>query len=160
MPWPWSSVPPNPPPQPKTTSPVDRRELLTWTADGIGARLRKGTLSVKDVVEATIQRVNEDNKDGLKLAAIIYLAPRSKLLERAKQLDKELEASQPRGSLHGIPVVIKVCISEVAVNCLVELLIDNCWSGLLCHPSGSGNEYQCRKPCIIERHSYQKRSYR
>lgn len=160
MPWPWSSAPPDPPPQPKTASLVDRRELLTWTADAIGARLRKGTLSVKDVVEATIQRVNEDNEDGLKLAAIIYLAPRSKLLERAKQLDKELEASKPRGPLHGIPVVIKVCISEFALSCLIELLIDDCWSGLLRHPSRSGNGYQCRKPCINERQTYQKCSCR
>lgn len=146
--------------QPNTACLVDRRDLLTWTADEIGERLRKGKLSVEDVVNATIQRINEDNEDGLKLRAIISLAPRKKLRKRARQLDRELANSKPRGPLHGIPIVIKVCLYDFTVNSLIELLIDDSWAGLLCHPSRSGHDHQRRKLCIIKSETYQKCSYR
>lgn len=52
------------------TSSPDRQKHIAFTADEIGRLLRKHTLSVVDVIKATSQRINEDNQDGLKLAAI------------------------------------------------------------------------------------------
>jgi len=135
--------------QPNMASSLDRQKLLTWTADEVGKLLRNNALSVIDVVMATTQRINDDNRDGLKLAAIISLAPKAKLLELAQQLDKELAEGKPRGLLHGIPVVIKVCVAQFAAKYLVGLLIDDLGAGLLRHSPRSWNDYQRRKLCII-----------
>ncbi|KAJ0117010.1 hypothetical protein J7T55_003425 [Diaporthe amygdali] len=88
---------------------LDRKKLLSLTADDIGKMLRNRTLSVVDVVKAISQRIQEDNNCGLNLAAIISVAPEEKLLELAEQLDREMADNKPRGPLHGIPVVIKDC---------------------------------------------------
>ncbi|ROV89201.1 hypothetical protein VMCG_09913 [Cytospora schulzeri] len=84
-------------------------------ADEIGKSLRNGTLTVVDLVKATTLRIKEDNERGLKLAAIISLAPEAKILELAEQLDRELADKKPRGPLHGIPVVIKLLTSGAII---------------------------------------------
>ena len=50
------------------------------------------------------------NKHDNYLHAMIQTAPRDQLLSKAKELDEERKSGKSRGPLHGIPILIKVCL--------------------------------------------------
>lgn len=66
---------------------------------------KDGTYSVRNIVQLYIDRIEEIDKNGPKLNAIIMVNPDA--LQIADSLDKELAAGKSRGSLHGIPVILK-----------------------------------------------------
>ena len=66
---------------------------------------KDGTITVKEVVQAYLDRIDSVDKHGPKLNAIIQINPDA--LQIAEELDIELKAGKSRGPLHGIPVVLK-----------------------------------------------------
>ena len=78
----------------------DEQEILQ-IQDGY----KKGTLTVKAVVLAYLNRIKAIDKNGPGLNAIITVNPEA--LQIAEELDRELQAGKSRGPMHGIPVVLK-----------------------------------------------------
>ncbi len=66
---------------------------------------QQGTFTIEKVVSDYLKRIEDIDKQGPGLNSIIYLNP--KALEVARQLDLELKEGKSRGSLHGIPVILK-----------------------------------------------------
>jgi amidase len=64
-----------------------------------------GKYTVTQVVQDYLNRIQDLDKNGPALNAIIYINP--KALELAEALDKELAEGKVRGPMHGIPVIIK-----------------------------------------------------
>jgi amidase len=72
---------------------------------GLRAALDQQEFSITDMVEASLNRIEEMDLQGPGLNAMIQLNPEA--LDIAGQLDEELRQGQKRGPLHGIPVVLK-----------------------------------------------------
>lgn len=67
--------------------------------------MNNGELTARKLVEYFLNRIQEIDKGGPKVNAIIELNPDA--LEIADTLDKERKSKKVRGPLHGIPVIIK-----------------------------------------------------
>lgn len=69
--------------------------------------LSENKYSIENLIKAHIDRINQldDSEDGPQLNAVICLNPNA--IAIAKTLDKELKQGKTRGSLHGIPVLLK-----------------------------------------------------
>ncbi|EOO01360.1 putative amidase family protein [Phaeoacremonium minimum UCRPA7] len=88
------------------------QELLALDAGEFRIRIENGELSIAGLISAIIQHVKQQNKDGLRLRAVLYPAPEDVLVEQAKQQDAQhREGRAALGLLHGIPVVLKDCIA-------------------------------------------------
>ncbi len=66
---------------------------------------KDGSFTIKELVQAYLDRIEEIDKNGPGLNAIIQINPDALLI--AETLDKEMAAGKSRGPLHGIPVVLK-----------------------------------------------------
>jgi amidase len=75
------------------------------TIDDLQSRMKAGQLSSRSLVEAYLARINEIDKRGPGLNAVIEINPDA--AELADALDKERRTKGARGPLHGIPVLIK-----------------------------------------------------
>lgn len=64
-----------------------------------------GTFTVKELVQAYLDRINEIDKNGPGLNSIIQINPDA--IQIAEELDAEMKQGKVRGPLHGIPVVLK-----------------------------------------------------
>jgi amidase len=64
-----------------------------------------GEYTVKEVVQAYLDRIEAIDKKGPTLHSIIQINPDALLI--AEELDKELRNGKSRGPLHGIPIVLK-----------------------------------------------------
>ena len=64
-----------------------------------------GELSIKDVVQTYIDRIESIDKNGPSLNSIIVVNPDA--IKIAEEMDIELKAGKSRGPLHGIPIVLK-----------------------------------------------------
>lgn len=83
--------------------------LLTSTAHDIQQLFDRSELNAESLVKQVLnQVVNKHNRNGLNLGALISVAPREQLLERARFLDQERAAGRARSPLHGIPFIVKV----------------------------------------------------
>lgn len=69
------------------------------------AALANGEMTVRELVQACLDRISDLDQAGPALNAVIELNPDA--LTIADELDAELEAGTPRGPFHGIPVLIK-----------------------------------------------------
>ncbi len=96
---------------PSTMAPPSTEQLLTLSGAHFRQMFEAKDLTIAQLVSRAMQQIKDHNKDGLKLNAIISVAPEEQLKERAEQLDRELQADHSRGPLHGIPVILKVNIS-------------------------------------------------
>ncbi|TFY57557.1 hypothetical protein EVJ58_g6950 [Rhodofomes roseus] len=67
--------------------------------------LKKKRFTSVDLVKAYLARIEEVNLKGPGLRAVLETNPNA--LKQAAELDKEREASGPRGPLHGIPILLK-----------------------------------------------------
>lgn len=56
-----------------------------------------------------LAKIDKDDRKGAHLNAIIQVAPEQTLLAKASQLDRERKAGNIRSSLHGVPILVKVC---------------------------------------------------
>ena len=64
-----------------------------------------GALSSEKLVELYLARIAAYDRAGPRLNSIIYINPNAKV--EAAALDRERAEKGPRGSLHGIPVLLK-----------------------------------------------------
>ncbi|OPB44623.1 hypothetical protein A0O28_0029420 [Trichoderma guizhouense] len=82
--------------------------LLTSTAHDIQQLFDRSELNAESLVKQVLDQVNKHNREGLHLGALIAVAPRHQLLERAQFLDHERAAGKARSPLHGIPFIVKL----------------------------------------------------
>ncbi|MFC4247789.1 amidase [Natribaculum luteum] len=76
--------------------------METATATDLAERIRRRDLSPVDVVDATLERI--DDRDDLN-AFVTVLEDDAR--ERARELEAELDDGGPVGPLHGVPIAIK-----------------------------------------------------
>jgi len=80
------------------TPPVDPENLTI-------ADIQSGRLSSRAVTEACLARIDQIDRRGPAVNAIIELNPDA--LKTAAELDRERQSKGPRSPLHGVPVLIK-----------------------------------------------------
>ncbi len=80
-------------------------ELEEATVADLQARMKSGELTAQSLAEKYLTRIDEIDKRGPAINAIIELNPEA--LAIAATLDKERREKGPRGPLHGIPILIK-----------------------------------------------------
>ena len=66
---------------------------------------KDGTYTIKEVVQAYLDRIEEIDKNGPAINSIIQVNP--DVFKIAEELDIEIREGKIRGPLHGIPVVLK-----------------------------------------------------
>ena len=93
-------------------------DLLRMTACQLQGMMQNKELTCVELVKQTLSQIESHNEAGAGLRAMISVAPKSLLLERAADLDDERRKGNSRGPLHGIPVIVKVSIRirSCAVN--------------------------------------------
>ncbi len=79
--------------------------LLTGTIAQIQKALTSRELSVPEIVDWYLSRIEQIDRAGPKLNAVRSLAAEAR--DTARRLDEELAAGRSRGPLHGIPVLLK-----------------------------------------------------
>src|SRR4051794_36589844 len=80
-------------------------ELDGATIADLGSAFRAGTLSIRELVEQYLERIEALDRQGLQLRSVIELNPEAMAI--ADALDHEMQTRGPRGPLHGIPVLLK-----------------------------------------------------
>ncbi len=97
---------------PQPTAPTARATppvALESISDASVAQLRRaldaGEISVRELVEACVDRIDELDGGDYGLGAIIEINP--ELMEIAETRERELRRGESRGPLHGIPIVVK-----------------------------------------------------
>lgn len=84
----------------------ERFRFLEMDITQIQQGYKDGTYTIKEVVQAYLNRMNELDKNGPELHSILVVNPDA--LQIASELDKEMKQSgKIRGPLFGIPVVLK-----------------------------------------------------
>ena len=94
-----------------------RFSVYDTSAAQIQEWFQQGELTSVDVVTAYLDQIEKHNIKGLGLHAVIEIAPRQLVLKQAKTLDDERTSQGSRGPMHGIPVLIKVCIISTEMCC-------------------------------------------
>jgi Asp-tRNA(Asn)/Glu-tRNA(Gln) amidotransferase A subunit family amidase len=79
--------------------------LLEATVDDVHAAYKAGTLTARRLVQLYLDRIEEYDKKGPALNAIITI--NSQALSEADRLDAAFKKSGLTGPLHGIPIVVK-----------------------------------------------------
>ncbi|RYF33163.1 MAG: hypothetical protein EOO38_30350 [Cytophagaceae bacterium] len=64
-------------------------------------------ISSVEIVELYLHQIEQHNRRGRQMRALISVAPRQELIKIAKKLDEERLRGKVRGPLHGIPIVLK-----------------------------------------------------
>ncbi|KAL9565717.1 hypothetical protein ACKAV7_009899 [Fusarium commune] len=85
-------------------------DLLTVDAKTLASGLTNGHFTSVDLVEKSLEMIQ---KHDSYLHAMLSMVPKDQLRQRAEALDKERKDGKVRGSLHGIPIVIKDNIATV-----------------------------------------------
>ncbi|MDQ3256897.1 MAG: amidase family protein, partial [Acidobacteriota bacterium] len=80
-------------------------ELEEATIADLQAGLRSGKYTARSLVRSYLKRIEEVDERGVALNSIIELNPDA--LNIAETLDRERKAGRVRGSLHGIPILLK-----------------------------------------------------
>lgn len=89
---------------------------LTATASGLQELLTGGKIDSVSIVNACLRQIEQH--DGY-LKAILATAPGA--LDAARALDEERRDGWIRGPLHGIPILIKVHLSQMNVDGVATL---------------------------------------
>jgi amidase len=87
------------------TSAVLEFELDEMTVDQLQQAMAEGHLTARAITEKYQQRIEDVDRNGPVLRAVLETNPDA--LQIAEGLDRERQAGQVRGPLHGIPVLIK-----------------------------------------------------
>lgn len=87
----------------------DNFALNEVTIDELQQKMKSKAYTSRSITELYLKRIDEIDKSGPKLNAVIELNPDA--LDIADAMDKERAAGKVRGPLHGIPVLIKDNIS-------------------------------------------------
>lgn len=80
---------------------------LTVSAFELSELLAAQAITSIEIVELYLQQIEQHNRRGRQLRALISVAPKHELLKIAKKLDDERARGKIRGPLHGIPIVLK-----------------------------------------------------
>ena len=88
-----------------STSGIPDFALDEITIDDVHAGMRSGEYTCRSITEMYLERIEALNRQGPRLFAV--LETNSDALRIADQLDREFQASGPRGPLHGIPLLLK-----------------------------------------------------
>lgn len=91
-------------PEAKTT-PEFAIDLEEITIQQLQDGYEQGTFTIEEVTQTYLDRIAAIDDDGPELNAIIQVNPEA--LDIARKLDAERQAGTVRGSMHGIPVVLK-----------------------------------------------------
>jgi len=86
-----------------TAAPETRLEYLS--VDEINQRMDRGQLTSVTLVQHLLQRIEQLDKNGPTINAVIELNPDA--LAMAQAMDRERKGGYIRGPLHGIPVLLK-----------------------------------------------------
>ena len=70
--------------------------------------LQQGRLTSVELADKYLAQIERHNLNGHAIRALISVAPRHLVLERAQQLDDERSSQGTRGPFHGIPTIVKV----------------------------------------------------
>ncbi len=84
---------------------ADDFELNETSINELQASMQSGKLSSKAITKMYLKRIEQIDKNGPKLNAIIELNPDA--LAIAIEMDEERKQGKVRGPLHGIPILIK-----------------------------------------------------
>jgi len=76
-----------------------------WTIHELQKKMSAGEFSAKQLAQTFLDRIEQIDKNGPRLNAVIELNPDA--LPIADRLDEERKAGKLRGPLHGIPILIK-----------------------------------------------------
>ena len=80
-------------------------ELDNATVADLGSRLRAGDVSIRELTEQYLERIEALDRQGPRLLSVIEINPEA--TDIADALDHELRTRGPRGPFHGIPVLLK-----------------------------------------------------
>src|ERR1022692_867848 len=84
-------------------------ELEEATIAQFQSAMKSGKATAVSLVKKYLRRIEEIDRRGPTLRAVIEINPDALAIARA--LDRERKAKGPRGPLHGIPVLIKANIA-------------------------------------------------
>ncbi len=84
---------------------VNDFKFLEYEIAQISQGYRDGDFTVKEVVQAYLDRIEEIDQNGPGLHSVIFVNPDA--IAIAEQLDKEMKEGKLRGPMHGIPVLLK-----------------------------------------------------
>lgn len=82
-------------------------EVPTANVAQLQHMLKTGTVSSEDIVTKYLDQIDTRNVEGMKLRALISVAPRDEMLQQARTVDAERKSHGSRGPIHGIPIIIK-----------------------------------------------------
>ena len=85
-----------------------RLDFLTTTVADLRRQLARCEVSSVDLVKGYLEQIDKHNLKGMRLNAVISIAPEKDILKQARALDLERVKGKIRGPMHGIPVIIKV----------------------------------------------------
>ncbi len=83
-------------------------DLLTATAGDLRRLLEVREITSVELVKLYLKQIASHNHDGMRLNAMISIAPTDTLLDEARKLDVERANTGPRSRMHGIPIILKV----------------------------------------------------
>ncbi|KAJ5633528.1 amidase signature enzyme [Penicillium herquei] len=86
-------------------------DLVAASASQLQRLLSEGTLTSVHLVKECLSQIEKLDRQDLHLNAMISIVPREQLFQIAEGLDRERQAGQLRGPLHGIPIVLKDIIN-------------------------------------------------
>jgi amidase len=95
----------SPPPAAPATAQANLPDVVELSAMDARDRLNAGMLTSRALTEAYLDRISKIDRAGIRLNAVIEINPHAEA--DAEALDTERRAGKVRGSLHGIPVLIK-----------------------------------------------------
>ena len=85
--------------------PVEDLPLEEITIDALQEAMESGEWTARSVTEAYLARIAQLNLEGPSLRAVIETNP--DVVVMAAELDRQRQATGPRGPLHGVPIVLK-----------------------------------------------------
>ena len=83
-------------------------DFLTATVADLRQLLARREVSSRELVKGYLKQIDRHNHKGMRLNAVISIAPERDILRQAYALDQERAEGKVRGPMHGIPVIIKV----------------------------------------------------
>ncbi|RAH66303.1 amidase [Aspergillus aculeatinus CBS 121060] len=83
--------------------------VLTATATQLSRFLQEGHTTSHDIVQAYLAQIDQHNRAGLQLHALISVNPATALAQAAAR-DRERAQGRIRGPLHGVPIIVKDAI--------------------------------------------------
>jgi len=84
---------------------TDNKWIEELTIEQLQQGYKDEKYTVKDIVKIYLDRINEIDKSGPKLNAIITVNPDA--LAIAEEMDKEVSSGKSHGALFGVPVILK-----------------------------------------------------